>query len=298
MLRAIVGFDPGVTSGVAVISLNGEVLLLKSFRNSRFDELVGGIADVAKPVIVATDVSPPAHSAIRLSKTFGATLYYPTISLTVAEKQNLTSKEEVGDLHQRDALASAMAAYKTYRPMIDKIRQKSGSKYELVFEKIMRGEANKIEDALIEKIRVETPQKSSSLSAQLKIMKLNRDHLAEKAGHLAGENRELQSKLKQLRAELQKFVDENYRHVAADKKVKSLETQLHNLQANDRLLFQRAKLAEGKLEAIEAWLSQKKGELLRVEKEGEGLHIGDLTLVEDAREKLKKVIEEHRSRKA
>lgn len=298
MLRAIVGFDPGVTSGVAILSLGGEVIFLDSFRNAKLDEIIATITNIAKPIIIATDVSPPSRSASRLAKMFGATLYYPTISLTVAEKQTLISKNQVKDLHQRDALASAISAYKTYRPMIDKIRQKSGSKYAMVFEKILKGQANKIEDALVKRIDLKFPQKSSSLRKQFEMMKINRDHLAKKLDHLSKKNNELQSKLKQLKTQLHKFKSDNYKQVSIDKKVQSLQTQLHNLQKNGRVLFQRTKLAEGKLEAIEKWLSKRRGRLLRIEKEGDGLHLGDLTIVEDSRDTLEKIIREHRKRKS
>jgi predicted RNase H-like nuclease (RuvC/YqgF family) len=297
-LRAIIGFDPGVTSGVAVLSLDGEVVFLKSFRNIGLDGIIGSISKISKPLIVATDVYPPANSASKLARRLGATLYHPTVSMTVAEKQTLTSGEEFGDLHQRDALASAISAYKAYLPMIGKIRQKSGSKYEMVFEKILKGKANRIEDALVEKIKLSMPEKPSSLKAQLETMKINRDHFAKKVEYLTKKNKELQSKLKQTKKELEKFRSETYKQVTIDKKVKALKTQLHNLQRNDRSLFNRVKLAEGKLEAIETWLLKRKGQLLRVEKDGEGLHLGELTLVEDGREKIEKIIKKHRSRKS
>lgn len=297
-MRAIVGFDPGVTSGVAVLSLEGETIFLGSFRNSRLEEIVEKISNIAQPLIVATDVSPPSNSASRLARMFGATLYYPTISMTVAEKQSMTSGAGVEDLHQRDALASALAAYKTYRPMIEKIRQKSGAKYSIVLEKILKGEAPKIEDALIEKIKPVMPPKPSSMRAQLQMMKLNRDYLARKVEQLTQSNSELNAKLKEAGQELEKSMAETYRHVATDKKVKALEVQLHNIQSNERVVFQRTKLAEGKLEAIEKWLAAREGLLLRVMREGEGLGIGEFILTEDAREKLERIIKEHRSGKS
>ncbi len=297
-MRAIIGFDPGVTSGVAVLSLEGETIFSGSFRNSRLEEIVEKISNIAQPLIVATDVSPPSNSASRLARMFGATLYYPTISMTVAEKQSMTSGAGVEDLHQRDALASAIAAYKAYRPMIEKIRQKSGAKYSIVLEKILKGEAPKIEDALIEKIKLVMPQKPSSIRAQLQMIKLNRDYLAKKVEQLTQSNSELNAKLKEVRQELESSRAETYKQVAADKKVKALEAQLHNIQRNERIVFQRTKLAEEKLEAIEKWLAAREGILLRVMREGEGLGIGEFTLVEDAREKLERIIKEHRFRKS
>jgi predicted RNase H-like nuclease (RuvC/YqgF family) len=290
----IVGFDPGVTSGVAIISLQGELLFSDSFRNLRLEDIAEAVAKVGHPLIVATDVSPPSDSAARLCRMFGATLYYPTISLTVVEKQGMTYGGGVSDVHQRDAFASAISAFRNYRPMIDKIRSKVGDKYGMVFEKLLKGEAPKIQDALVEKIKVVMPPKPSSTTAQIETLKLTREHLVEQVEFLSQSNQELSVELREVRHELERYKSDTYRSVAADKKVKSLQAQLQNIQKNDRLLFQRAKLAEGKLEAMEKWMASHQGLLVKVGKEGDGMRIGDFTLIEDVHDKLERLIKEHR----
>lgn len=288
------GFDPGVTSGVAIMSLEGGLLFSESFRNVRLEDIAQAISKVGTPVILATDVSPPSDSASRLCRMFGATLFYPPISLTVSEKQAMTHGGGAGDVHQRDALASAIYAFRNYRPMIEKVRQKAGPKYGMVLEKLLKGEASKIQDALLERIKVVMPPKPSPAVSQIQTLKMTREHLAEQVAFLSQSNKELSAQLKDARRRVEQCRSETYRSVATDKKVASLEAQLHNLQKNDRVLFQRAKLAEGKLEAVEKWLATHEGVVVRIEKGGDGLRIGDFTLIEDVHDKLQRIIKEHR----
>ena len=52
----IVGIDPGTTVGIAILSLDGELLYLKSFRGIAPDEVVKLIAEYGKPAVIASDV--------------------------------------------------------------------------------------------------------------------------------------------------------------------------------------------------------------------------------------------------
>ena len=76
----IVGFDPGTTSALAVVSLDRKVLLLGSWRNASLDMLSRKVADCTSAVIVACDVRPPSRAARRFSAAFGAVLFYDTAS--------------------------------------------------------------------------------------------------------------------------------------------------------------------------------------------------------------------------
>jgi len=122
-LRAIIGFDPGVTCGLAIINLNGEVIFIDSFRGKSVNQISEQITKSSHPLIVATDVSPSPDSVVRLAKSFGAVVFEPTISLTVEEKQTITSGISIRNTHQRDALAAALAAYRAYKPLIQKTKQ-------------------------------------------------------------------------------------------------------------------------------------------------------------------------------
>jgi len=118
----IVGVDPGIVTGVALIDLNGNVLFVDSFRELNRRDLIKLVTSLGKPVLVATDVAPAPDYVKKLSSTLGVPLFTPPRSLTVAEKQELVEKylKKIGysirirDTHQRDALAAALKAYYTY----------------------------------------------------------------------------------------------------------------------------------------------------------------------------------------
>lgn len=297
-MRAIVGFDPGVTSGLAVISLGGEVLFLDSFRGKSINQISEEITKVAQPLIVATDVSPTPDSVVKLSRSFGAVLFEPTISLTVEEKQSMTSGISIKDIHQRDALAAALAAHRAYLPLIQKTKLKTGSKYEQVFEKILKGRSSKISEAAIEPAKLLPKKSSQDLLRQFRNLQINRDHLAREIERLREENADLSNELKKAKSEVEKFRSETYREFAQNKKIQELQTRISNLDKNQRQLFGRVKGSESRLEEIGRWLENRLDTPLICRKEGEGLKVGGVVLIEEPRSTIKKIIEEHRKRKS
>ncbi|MGZ7095706.1 MAG: DUF460 domain-containing protein, partial [Methanobacterium sp.] len=52
----IVGFDPGLTVGIAILDLNGNVISSKSFKEISRSEIIKHIISYGKAVLVATDV--------------------------------------------------------------------------------------------------------------------------------------------------------------------------------------------------------------------------------------------------
>ncbi|GBF08559.1 conserved hypothetical protein [Aeropyrum pernix] len=118
----IVGIDPGITTGLAVLDINGRLLHAesgKSLDRSRVTEIVYGLG---RPVIVAVDVADPPETAKKLAAQWGAMLYTPPADLTTSEKWGLARRvlgSSVEDTHVRDAAA---AAYKAYLALESKLR--------------------------------------------------------------------------------------------------------------------------------------------------------------------------------
>lgn len=130
----IVGIDPGTTVGLAFLDLEGDLALLKSGKNMGFPLINRAIVKTGNPLIISTDVSPPPRIIERVSSTFSAKLIHPKRSLGRREKnlivnnycrRVLKSKNPPWDnRHEKDALASAVFAWKGIRPTIKKIRDK------------------------------------------------------------------------------------------------------------------------------------------------------------------------------
>ena len=137
----IVGFDPGTTSAIAVISLDRGLLLLGSWRDVPPQELARKVMECSRVVVVASDVSPPPRALRRFSAAFGAVLFVPELSLMVEEKKNLTSGFHPQDAHQRDALAAALHAFDNYSRLISKARKLDAENYEVIFRDVVRKNA-------------------------------------------------------------------------------------------------------------------------------------------------------------
>jgi predicted RNase H-like nuclease (RuvC/YqgF family) len=127
----IVGYDPGISSAVAVLSVEGALLRVLSAKNLDRTEVISACLEVGKPVIVSTDVNIPPDSVRKLSAAFGAKLYFPQSDLTIDEKRELARKfdqeSRVKNSHERDAIAAAAKAYLHYSQLLDTVRKKAST---------------------------------------------------------------------------------------------------------------------------------------------------------------------------
>lgn len=121
----IVGVDPGMVTGVAVLGLDGRPLLLMSRRGMDRLRLSSLVLSYGTPLVVASDVSPPPSFVEKLASSLNAVLFSPPSTLSVDEKRRLALdfEEEHGvkarDSHQRDALAAALKAFMHYRNKLE-----------------------------------------------------------------------------------------------------------------------------------------------------------------------------------
>jgi predicted RNase H-like nuclease (RuvC/YqgF family) len=127
----IVGLDPGLTVGIAILDLKGNLISLSSFKEIRRSEIISHIITYGKTVLVATDVYPPPKTVRKLASILNSKISSPYRSMSVEAKieivdsflqgiDNNTPLEVPQNAHERDALA---AAVKTYRDNTNKFRQ-------------------------------------------------------------------------------------------------------------------------------------------------------------------------------
>ncbi|UNQ72684.1 DUF460 domain-containing protein [Infirmifilum sp. NZ] len=127
----IVGVDPGMTTGVAILDFSGSIVSVFSRRLLSRGQLVKLLLDFGHPAVIASDVSPAPAYVKKLASQLGALLFTPQRSLSVDEKRRLTSGyPQVENSHQRDALAAALKAFNEYREKFDAVEQEA-SKYGL-----------------------------------------------------------------------------------------------------------------------------------------------------------------------
>lgn len=136
----IVGIDPGITTGVAVLDINGNIIAVYSKREAGRKELLKSISEFGKPIVVASDVNPCPRSVKNFARIFGSRIFYPEESLSVVKKTNLTKKfsENLKNRHEVDSLAAGIRAWKNYRGFFGKIKielEKNNLSY--LFEEIV-----------------------------------------------------------------------------------------------------------------------------------------------------------------
>ncbi len=120
----IVGLDPGITTGVAIIDLDGRVLYADSGKGLDRGSLLDIIRRHGKPVVVAVDVREPPEAARKLAAQLGAEVYAPSHDLSPAEKRELVERHlgrAPEDSHVRDALAAALKAFNAVRSKMEQI---------------------------------------------------------------------------------------------------------------------------------------------------------------------------------
>ncbi len=130
MRRLIVGVDPGVTVGLAILGLDGAPVHIESKRGWSLPELIKTIAEVGEVTIASTDVSQPSEMVQRLSASLNAVLFAPLISMNSEEKHQIAREYvelygvKLKNMHEVDALAAAVKAYQRYKNKFDHVEAK------------------------------------------------------------------------------------------------------------------------------------------------------------------------------
>ncbi len=126
----IVGIDPGIETGIAIIDLSLQNVFLISSKELDRLEIINLIYNTGIPALIATDKNPPPESIKKLASTIGVPLYIPSHSLSTEEKERLIEiirnrlDIDIKTVHERDALAAALKAYKTYEKKFIELERK------------------------------------------------------------------------------------------------------------------------------------------------------------------------------
>ena len=118
----VVGIDPGIETGLAVLDLSMRPLLVTSAKELDRSSIINMVYKIGVPVLIATDKSPAPEAVKKVASTLGVPLYVPPKSLSVSEKEQLIewlsrrlrTSVRVSTTHERDALAAAIRALRVY----------------------------------------------------------------------------------------------------------------------------------------------------------------------------------------
>ncbi len=128
----IVGIDPGNTSAVAAVGLDGELKLLESSREFPPREIIKRLVETGKPVVVACDTEKMPATVEKVASSVGARKFVPDEDLESQRKKEMGQGD---NSHEIDAAASAFYAYNNLQRQIQKIdrdTQKTGEERAMV----------------------------------------------------------------------------------------------------------------------------------------------------------------------
>ena len=261
----IVGYDPGIESGLAVIDLDSRPIFITSGKELDRSEVLSIISRLGIAIIIATDKSPVPDVVKKLAATLNAQLYVPPHSLSTAEKELIVKDYikrygiTIRNSHERDALAAALKAYKSFEQKMNKLQERialMGLKVSNLQEyklKLIKNEplSKIIEDIITYNIERESRSKSGEVKHEvlkelisealskrdeLKDKERKIKQLSERISELEKENSFLKGRIKELESRLRDYeyklnitVTELSKDILRDRKVNELIHRLNNL---------------------------------------------------------------------
>lgn len=261
----IAGIDPGTTSAVAVLDLEGNLCEVFSARSFSHSDAISSLTKYSEVAIVASDVSPAPKFVERVASSLSAVLFVPIHSLSVEEKIALVNEnfpDACKNPHERDALSAALKAYKNYRNKLEqadkKLQELGLVSFREQVKKLVLGGVSL--DAAIKRLageerkeaaetgageRIKSSQADLEAGEHVKLQRLIKT-LRDEIQVLRQEREELKkalSKRESRMAELEKRLEEargeEFRKIRKEKEIQIVERDLQHLRAqlrNEKLL--------------------------------------------------------------
>ena len=137
------GIDPGTTTAIAALDLDGNILHLESSRQMNMSSVIEALYRVGKPLVIASDVQEMPYSVEKIRRAFSAVAYTPRQDTSVDSKLALTAGHPYENVHERDALAAALDANLQYQHKFRNLikRVPPGHDLDEVRARVIRGQA-------------------------------------------------------------------------------------------------------------------------------------------------------------
>lgn len=277
----LVGVDPGTTTAVAVIDIDGNTLDVMSTRTGDMASVIEWIVDRGRPVVVAADVTPMPETVEKVTRSFDAAGWEPDRDLLVDEKLHRTRSVGYDNDHERDAIAAALYSYDAYSEQLDEIARDVPPRVDLgtvIGRVIAGGEAI---DAVIrdltpsatqeEDTGAEPPAELSPEQERINELENRITQLESYIDQLAGEIEEKNETITSLEQEVTDQRREERRDVQERRVVTRLKRETDRLE--DQLATERERNEElvGKLERLKALWRLDHSNFADIAEEKEGL---------------------------
>ena len=139
----IVGVDPGTTTAIAVLTLEGELRMLHSSRTISIPEVIEMIAEQGRPLVIASDVFPTPNAVEKIRRAFNAVSSSPFEVLSAQSKIEFATPYGYSNNHERDAISAAVSFFRKNKNKLEQIRKKipPGVDAGEVIAQVVRGKA-------------------------------------------------------------------------------------------------------------------------------------------------------------
>lgn len=260
--HVVVGVDPGTTTAVAVVGLDGEVLDVLSTRTADTSDVIEWIVERGRPILVAADVTPMPSTVEKIRRSFDATGWTPESDIAVDEKKHRTRETGYDNDHERDALAAALGAFDAHEDQFERVATKVPPREEVgpVLARVVAGEsvesvlADRRDDAADddETAHEHTERELTEEEREIKRLKARIDRLE---GHVES----LQETIEQKDDRIEEYEDklsaarrEERREARERREVTRLERENDRLERTLEAKDDRIDELEGKLDRLKA----------------------------------------------
>ncbi len=126
MRPIIVGIDPGTTSAYAAIDFDLNLIGVESKKDFGISEMISKVMYLGDPVLIGTDKKEIPSFIRSFSNKVGAKIVTPGYDTKKGEKKRLVQESRMirftKNVHEVDALASALYAYSDHRELLKKMK--------------------------------------------------------------------------------------------------------------------------------------------------------------------------------
>lgn len=250
----IVGIDPGTTTAVAALDLEGNLLHLSSSRQTTMADIVESLFRVGKPLIIASDVHDMPYSVEKIRRAFNAVAYTPKSDMSVESKLEIASPFPYTNDHERDALSAALDAFRQVRNKFQNVMKRVPPGHDLdeVRAGVVRGQS--LEHVLDElKIRPSEPVekvpplqvdtvRDERARAQDGTIKHLREFVRELQEEITQKDHEiirLQTRIQKIRTVQDQKIQKNSEIATRDAVIQSLKQRFRKLERSHKTLRKR-----------------------------------------------------------
>jgi predicted RNase H-like nuclease (RuvC/YqgF family) len=215
----IVGIDPGTTTAIAALDLDGNLLFLTSSRQMSMSDVIEAIYKVGKPLIIASDVHEMPFSVEKIRRAFNGIAHSPRQDMSVETKLEMTSIFPYQNDHERDALAAALDAFRSYRNKFQNLLRRVPAGFDLdeVRAGIVRGQS--LEQVLADLRGREKPREVEAPKVEIDVKRDERIRI------LDGTVKRLKEVVRELQEDARKKDHEIIRLQSRMKRIRSREDQ-------------------------------------------------------------------------